>query len=101
MKLNIIKKLTKDILTNRPETRASDDLLYLAVMERLGVDTEGTSAKDFFLYYRKASIPTLETIGRCRRKVQEEHEELKPTVDVQLQRKRCEKSFYDFSRGLC
>ena len=44
-------------------------------------------------------IPTIETIGRCRRKIQEKDNSLKPTAEIVLKRKKVENSFYDYSLG--
>lgn len=97
--LKILERLVETYLEENAEMRGSDDLLYVAVAERLGVDLEGTSAKDFILHYRTCFIPTIETIGRCRRRIQARRPELKPSREIELKRRKCEKSFYDYSRS--
>jgi hypothetical protein len=50
------------------------------------------------LSYRKKGIPTVETVGRARRKVQEKRHELLPESEIVLKRRRKESEFYNFSK---
>ena len=95
-KLKDLEKRVRKILEKNPKTRGDDDLLYNYVLKEMKVDLNIT-AKDFLLSYRKMGIPTIETVGRCRRKVQSKDETLKPTPDIVLNRKKLEKSFYNYS----
>jgi len=92
------KKVTK-ILKEKPKTRGDDDLLYKYVLADMKVNLSSFNANDFLLSYRKMGIPTIETVGRCRRKVQAKDETLKPTPDIVLNRKKLETSFYNYSLG--
>lgn len=95
--LKDLEKIVRNILEEVPATRGSDDLLYLWVCYKMGFSLKGKDAQDFILNYRKMGLPTIESVGRCRRKIQAENEILKPTPDIQLRRKESENSFYHYS----
>lgn len=95
--LKDLEKIVRSILEEVPATRGSDDLLYLWVCYKMGFSLKGKDAQDFILNYRKMGLPTIESVGRCRRKIQAENEILKPTPDIQLRRKESENSFYHYS----
>ena len=99
-KLKGIERKVLEILSSDPATRSSDDILYLRLCEKMGVPVKSMSMYEFLLSYRKADVPTLESVGRFRRKLQEKYEELKPTAEVKLWRKENEKSFYNYARGI-
>ena len=66
----------------------------------LGRSLERISAKDYLLHYRNYNLPTIESVGRCRRKLQEKDETLKPSEKVQLHRKEMQKkSFVKYAIG--
>lgn len=96
--LKLLERVVEKFLEDNPAMRGSDDLLYVAVAEQLGVDLDGTSARDFLLHYRTCLVPTVETVGRCRRRIQAKRPELKPTKEIELKRRRCEQSFYEYSQ---
>lgn len=97
--LRKLQKIVKEILTDNPKTRGDDDLLYTKVLQKMKINLSDYNAKDFILGYRKLGIPTIETVGRCRRKVQATNEELKPTPQIGLKRKKLENSFYNYALG--
>ena len=100
-KLKDLEKKVKYILKNNPVTRGDDDLLYECLLEEeRKIDLSCISAKEFLRSYRKIGIPTIETVGRCRRKLQEKDETLKPTPDIVLKRRKLEKSYYNYSVGV-
>ena len=94
-----LEKRVVKILEKNQKARGDDDLLYNYLLDDMNVNLAGLSAKDFLLSYRKMGIPTIESVGRCRRKVQARNETLKPTPDIVLKRKRLEKSYYCYSVG--
>ena len=81
MKLKELEKEVRGFLITEPKTRASDDLLYVMLIEgrlqRMGKSLQRISAHDYLLHYRKYGLPTIESVGRCRRKIQEKDESLK------------------------
>ena len=98
-KLKEFEPVVREILKQRPATRGDDDLLYVYILDKMNLNLSTYSVTSFLLNYRKMGIPTIETVGRCRRKIQEKDNSLKPTADIVLKRKKVENSFYDYSLG--
>ena len=94
MKLDTYKDLVKELLTDYPQRRGNDRKLYLALIWKLGYKLD-VSIKDFF---NDDSYPSYESIGRCRRKAQEEHPELLPEEKIQAQRQEAQEEFIQFAR---
>ena len=94
--------LVYDILIHDTDARNSDDKLYVKVLEhygdKLGVDFNRVSVTNFFNVYKRHSIPSIETVGRCRRKIQEEHADLMGNEEVTTGRHDREKAFRDYAR---
>lgn len=94
--------LVYDILVHNAATRDSDNDLYVKVLEyygtKLGVNFNRVSAISFFNYYRRYSIPSIETVGRCRRKLQEEYDFLRADEGVERERMKRETEFRDYAR---
>ena len=99
-KLKDLEKKVRKILKERPKTRGDDDLLYKYVLADMKVNLKNFDAENFLLSYRKMGIPTIESVGRARRKVQSKDETLKPTPEIVLKRKKLENSFYCYSLGI-
>ena len=90
------------ILRDNAETRDSDDVLYCKVLEhygqKLGVDFNKVSTISFFRNARRYRIPSIETVGRCRRKMQAEYSGLRGSNKVERKRRDREKEFVDYAR---
>ncbi len=99
-KLKDLEKKVRRVLKDIPNTRGDDDLLYKFVLADMNINLSKFNAENFLLNYRKMGIPTIETVGRCRRKIQAKDETLKPTPDIVLNRKKLETSFYNYSLGI-
>ena len=99
-KLKDLEKKVRVILKRNPATRGDDDLLYSCLMQDMHINLLNYSAQNFILNYRKMGIPTIESVGRARRKVQSKDETLKPTPEIVLKRKKLENSFYCYSLGI-
>lgn len=96
--------LVKTILETEPQTRNSDSLLYLKVLEHCavqkGVNLHLIPVTAFLSHYiYEYDFPCSETVRRARQKVQSEHPELKGCKVVQEQREVNESIFRDFARG--
>lgn len=94
-----LEKRVRKILKDEPATRGSDDLLYLILMRQTLEDVENMKVSAFILNYRKWGFPSIESVGRVRRRIQAKNEALKPSREVQLLRKENEKSYYEYSLG--
>lgn len=93
--LYVVKDLVATILDEMPQTRDDDDLLYLEVIKRSGMDT-GCSIHHFFINRKNHNIPAFESVRRSRQKVQAEYPELKGNRVED--RKEAEQAYYDFAR---
>ena len=95
--------LVHEILINNEAARDSDNELYCKVLEyygkRLNVDFSRVSVTSFFRSLRNTAIPSIETVGRCRRKLQEQHAELGASDFVTCERMEREAEFRDYARG--
>lgn len=96
--------LVKMLLETEPQTRNSDSLLYLKVLEHCaiqkGVNLHLIPVTAFLSHYiYEYDFPCSETVRRTRQKVQREHPELKANKAVQEQRKINEAVFKDFARS--
>jgi len=94
--------LVRDILIDEPAARDSDSFLYCKVLEyygrRLSIDFNRVSVLNFYKLYRDKNIPSIETVGRCRRKIQEEEIDLRGSAAVEAQRGAREKQFRHYAR---
>ncbi len=97
-KLTKTSKLVKAILTQYEECRNSDDVLYLAVLKILKVNTQ-MSVDLFFKSREKLKVPPFESVRRARQKLQAHYPELRASVDVREYRARNEEAYEKFARG--
>lgn len=96
MKLETYKTVIKELLNDYPQLRGNDRKLYLAVLWKMGFPYENVTIVQFF---NDNSYPNLESIRRCRQKVQEENPELLPPEKIQKMRDEMEKEYLEFARG--
>ena len=96
MKLNMLKDLVFSILKDKPMTRNSDRLLYNEVCTELGYDTHRMTAYEML---HNSEMPSTESVGRARRKAQEEHPELRATPQVADRRQERYSEFLEFVTG--
>jgi len=93
--------LVKSILEEKPETRSSDNLLYIEVLnyysDRYDFDIGGFPFADVLRSMSKWHLPSLETVGRCRRRLQHSFPELAATDEVEGYRIVKEKEFRDWA----
>lgn len=93
-----LKEIVYKILTKIPETRNSDMLLYYEYCMNNWVRENDMwkvfKDKDF---RKRKKISVFESVSRARRKVQEEHIELRATETIENLRKEREKKFVNFS----
>lgn len=94
--------LVKHILESSPKARNSDNYLYYKVLQYIGsmngIDIEHMPVLIFFLKMKEYKIPSIETVGRCRRKIVETHPELAGTDDVENGRMLNEEVFREYAR---
>lgn len=82
--------LVKEILTENPASRDSDNILFYMVCDRVlgnqGIEVNKLSFKTLFLHLRDYGLPQFETVGRVRRKLQQEFPELHSSEEVRFGR---------------
>lgn len=96
MKLKTIQKNVKDTLEVFPETRASDKLLYYRLLQKVSPDTL-SMAVGSYLVDRHVKVPSIESVGRARRKIQELYPHLRPNKVVQEHRAQKEQEYREYA----
>lgn len=95
-RLSRIQNTVNLILQNKPYTRNSDDILYLAVIESMSVNVHSHSIADFFLNRSISCLPSFESVSRARRKAQELYPELRAVANVEAARELREEAYREF-----
>jgi len=100
--LKTTTELVKDLLEKYPKARNSDNYLYIKVLQHKGaakgINLEQMSVFNFFMRIKELDVPSIETVGRCRRKIVESHPELAGNGDVEAGRMLQEETFRDYAR---
>lgn len=102
--LQQLKGIVYEILKADEQTRNSDSLLYLRVLERVAKDADGgamplsMTVAYFLTHMKDHGFPPFESVRRARQKAQAEHSELKACEKVEAMRKENEKEYRDFAR---
>lgn len=97
-KLKVIENKVKEIMENNPETREDDFLLVLEVY-RTYVDTRYTTIEYLLRNHKNLGIPSMESITRCRRRLQEHYAYLRSSEETQDKRLNQEYDVVDYVRG--
>ena len=104
-KLYTLYPLVESILRQSVASRNSDEILYLYVIKRLAAslgiyfNPNELSLVNFMTFRRQHKLPTFESVGRVRRKVQEEHPSLSSSSDVSAVKKMLEEEYKGFAFG--
>ena len=105
MKLNELKsihEIVKDTLIEHPQARNSDNILYYYVIKYIGaqkgINIETMSLPNFLLNMASYSLPSIETVGRIRRKVVEQNPELAGDNKSRESRRTNEQTFRRYAR---
>ena len=94
-----VESLVKGILEDYPQTRSSDMELYIHVCQSLNADILTKSFSYALTNLKQNGLPAIETVGRCRRRLQAIYPELSAAEIVENARKENEDAFIDYSRG--
>lgn len=94
MRLKNVETIVRNTLTDIPETRDSDDLLYYNIIklwqEGLG---EEFNVYEIFCNRREWGIPNFESVRRTRQKLQANNENLRGTLWARRYRRRKEEEY--------
>lgn len=97
-KLPKVEQMVADELIRRPETRNSDELLTVFVYR----DFFGIGNEPYYkvmLTFKAMGAPSIKSIERCRRKLQEKHPKIYGCNDQTTRiRKASEIEFYDYAK---
>ncbi len=77
MQLQKISEMVEDLLNEDPRTRDSDKFLIWKILIAKGIHID---------FNKFMELPSFESITRCRRKLQEDNDELKANFNVQQNR---------------
>lgn len=96
--------IVKDMLMRYPETRNSDNVLYLKVLELIGwkngIDINSMSIPRFLMHMKDYGFPCFESVRRTRQKIQASCPELAGNDTVEAQRVLNEEVYRDYAKGL-
>lgn len=90
--------IVKDVLKRNPEARDSDNILYLEVIETIKPESSKQSIEEFLLSLNKNKLPTIESVGRMRRRIQEDNPELQGSEKTRKRRRQLEEEYYEHYR---
>ena len=89
-----LEAMTRRILTKRPETRDSDKELALVLWNTYyGINPWAPVCE----VLRNECIPSIESIGRCRRKIQEKDESLRGSKRKEKIRMKQQEIFIEYA----
>lgn len=77
MTIYYIHDLVEEALKNDPHTRDDDSLLYIKVCSRMNPITLKMDFETVMKHRADFGIPSFETVGRCRRRIQENNPHLR------------------------
>ena len=96
-------KLVKWLLQQEPQTRNSDSLLYLKVIQQIakqkGIDLESITVCDFFASMKANGFPASETVRRTRQYVQARCPDLAACEEIEGLRDVREHGFRKFAKS--
>lgn len=102
MKLKKTSDLVHELLINEPACRNSDNILYWRVLQTIGsqkgIDVEKMSVPALLFHMRDYGIPSIESVGRARRKVQECNPELCADDTVEVHRMLLEEEYRSYAK---
>ena len=98
-KIKELETLVKQILTENPIARDSDNDLYYIIILKMRDDVLRMPLGYVLKNYHMFGLPRYESVGRVRRKVQEANPELLGSDRVEKVRKKSEAEFRAYARS--
>lgn len=92
--------IVKEILTNVPESRDDDDLLYINVCKKVSPMACNQPFQTVLLMRKTLNIPPFESVRRTRQKLQASYPELCGSDEVEAWRKVNEDVVRDYARSV-
>ena len=97
-KLNTMAVKVEDILRSKSKARDDDNVLYAYFLNSLGVSVRKTSFWEITRRVVNGDLPSMESVGRVRRKVQELNPELVGTAEKRKIRYKAIEEYKAFDR---
>lgn len=92
-------KMVKYVLEKEPRTRNSDNLLWLEVIKLKNQGVLRMPMAIVLPNLKEYGLPSIETVGRCRRKLQADFPELRAGAEVQAFRSELETEFREWAKA--
>lgn len=105
MKLTNVTQLVRTILTDTPETRDDDYLLWLESIQRVARNnnipdiSKIMTVGDYLKIAKYSQMPHYESVSRARRRLQEKYPELRGSSETQSARAELEQEYREYARG--
>ena len=96
-KLRNTTMLVRQVLATVPEARNSDNVLYIEVVRLIDQNVLRTPFAVVMQNLKLFNLPSIETVGRCRRKLQARFPELRADKEVEEFRKGLEEFFREWA----
>lgn len=93
------QEVVREVLEEYPETRNSDDLLYVKVCARINAVAVNLPFHRVFLNRKELSIPPFESVRRARQKLQAQRPDLAGCDEVETHRTMLEETYRDYARA--
>ena len=97
-KLNTMAVKVENILRSKSKARDDDNVLYAYFLNSLGVSVRKTSFWEIARRVANGDLPSMESVGRVRRKVQELNPELVGTAEKRKIRYKAINDYKEFAR---
>ena len=91
--------MVKYVLEKEPRTRNSDNLLWLEVIKLVNQGVLRKPMAEVLQNLNGYGLPSIETVGRCRRKLQAEFPELRADKTVEGFRSELEDAFRELAKA--
>ena len=95
--LKTTTKIVKQVLETVPASRSSDNILYTEVINYIGgkkgIDIGALPINTVLQSLKHFQLPSIETVGRCRRKLQAQNPHLRAEAEVEAFRSEREDAF--------
>lgn len=98
MGLRNTTKIVKSILETNKQARNSDNYLYIEVCKSINPQVIHKPFMDVMADLKAYNLPSIETVGRCRRKIVESNPELAGNSEVEAGRALNELEFREYAR---
>ena len=101
MELKQYGDIIEKVLKENPETRSSDNLLYLKTIEEIKPGSSSLSIATVLRNLKEYKLPQFETVRRSRQKIQSENKDLLGSKETQRRRHQLEEEFHDYFAVNC